>query len=288
MILTLLELCGINIYEAIYETLGLKEKPLDVDCEMSVHYINVGQGDCSLIISGDDTVLIDCGEKKSADDVSAYLDSLDITKIDYLIATHPHSDHIGSMAYIVENYDIGKVIAPKLPSDLVPASNCYIDFLTAIDDKGLTITPAVAGDEYILDGKSVLKILGPVEFDNELNNASVICRVVHGETSFLFTGDAEKSAEQRLVQSGANLQSDVIKVGHHGSSHSSCDDLLEKVCPSIAVISVGADNSYGHPGDDVIERLSDYTQYIYRTDINGNIVIGSDGSELKILCSEKN
>ncbi len=284
LIITLLELLGVEVYDTIYETLGLKEKPLDVNCELSVHYIDVGQGDCSLIISGEDTVLIDCGEKTNTGDVSAYLDSLDITQIDYLIATHPHSDHIGSMSYIIENYDIGKVIAPKLPMALVPASGCYIDFLTAVSEKGLSITPADANDEYVLDGGSILKIIGPVGFDNELNNASVICRIVHGENSFLFTGDAEKSAEIRLVESAAYLESDVLKVGHHGSSYSSCSDFLDEVKPSVAVISVGADNDYNHPGDDVIERLSGYTENIYRTDIDGNIVIGSDGNELKILC----
>ncbi len=276
-------MCGVDAYDTLYEFAGLKEKPLEVNCEVEVHYIDVGQGDCSLIISGDDTVLIDSGEKAYAGDVCAYLDMLDITQIDYLIATHPHSDHIGSMAYIVESYDIKTIIAPKLPSELVPASSCYIDFLTAISDKNLRITPAAVGDEYMLDGGTVLKIIGPVEFDDELNNASVIARLVHGENSFLFTGDAEKAAELRLVENTQFLQSDVLKVGHHGSSYSSCNDFLEAVNPVVAVIGVGADNDYDHPGDDVIERLSVYCDNIYRTDIHGNIVIGSDGSQLKIL-----
>lgn len=287
VIFAVLELLGFDAYDTVYEFLGLKEKPIDVDCELAVHFIDVGQGDCQLIISGNDVVLIDGGEKTNAADVCAYLDSHDIERIDYLIATHPHSDHIGSLPIVIENYDIGTVIAPNLPSELIPASTCYIDFLQALKDKKLSITSAKCGDEYTLDGGTLLQILGPVEFDNELNNASVICRILHGENSFLFTGDAEKSAEDALLESGAYLDSDVLKVGHHGSPYSSCEEFLQAVTPEIAVIGVGADNDYGHPGDDVIERIEVHTGRIYRTDFHGTVVIGSDGTQLTIVTENK-
>lgn len=249
---------------------------------LKVHYIDVGQGDSIFIQSGDDTMLIDCGEIGKDDEVKAYLDKLGITQIDYVIATHPHSDHMGCMDKIVEYYDIGEIILPHLDDGDIPTTKYFERFLTAVENKGMTITEAEA-DRIIKINVAECKIIAPCSEDySNANNYSVGIIMTNGSNSFIFTGDAEKLAEKEMIESGRLQDIDVYKVGHHGSDTSSSEEFLEVIKPDIAVISCGEGNSYGHPCDITIENLSKYTDKIYITDLSGSIVITSDGNELTV------
>ncbi len=276
---SILDATGIVPYENMMAFLGLTDNNL-TDAEVSVHCIDVGQGDSILIKSGDKTVLIDGGEKNCSEIVSLYLRQQGITKIDYLIATHPHSDHIGGLSDIVSEYEIENIIMPKIAQESVPTSALYTELLEEIKKKGLKITAAVPGNSYDL-GISSLKILGPCKEYSDLNDYSVVTELTHGKNTFLFMGDAEKASENDIIKMGYAEDIDVLKVGHHGSSSSSGKKFLDIVKPEYAVISCGAGNKYNHPNESTMERLAGYTSEIYRTDLQGNVLFESDGDKIK-------
>ena len=250
--------------------------------DFAVHYLDVGQGDSELIIAGGCSVLIDAGEREYGTAVLKAIKDLGVEKLDYIIATHPHSDHIGGMAEVIENMDVGKMIVPKVPSELTPTSAAYERMLKAVKKKGLKLTQAKAGDTYTV-GNAEMTILGPIGSNYEdLNDFSVVCKVTYKDTSFLFTGDASFPSEDDMTASGEDLSADVLKVGHHGSTTSSGRGILAAVQPSVCVISCGAGNSYGHPHEKALNRIRKYTDKIYRTDLDGAISIFSDGSKLYI------
>jgi len=267
-------------YERVFSHIGLSDANKAIDGDFSVHYIDVGQGDCELIVSKDKTVLIDSGEYENATKVISYIQSLGITKLDYVIGTHPHSDHIGGLPEIIQSFDIGKVIAPKISGEMTHTTKTYKNFLSAVKDKGLKLTPATVGEEYQLDENTVLKILAPLSDYDSLNNYSIVCMVTHGENKFLFMGDAEKDAEGDLLETNADIDADVLKAGHHGSNSSSTMKFLSAVYPLSTVVSVGADNSYNHPSEKAIQRILKYSKDIYRTDLQGNIICISDGNNI--------
>lgn len=273
----------IPTWDSMYGGAGLSDGAGTALEGVSVHYIDVGQGDCELIVTPEKTVLIDCGEKEYYATVISYLKSLDIKRLDYVIITHPHSDHAGAASFVLDEFDIGTVIMPKLPDDLVPATSTYIRLLNVISDKGIDVSYAAAGTDISL-GSGELKILSPVASADyeDLNNWSVAVKFVHGENSFLFTGDIEKSAEGDIIDSGADLTADVLKVAHHGSSTSSTKKFLNAVSPRYAVIEVGSPNTYNHPNDGTLTRLEKLGAEIYRTDQNGTIVFRSDGHTLTV------
>lgn len=278
------------IYEFIGSLFG-SEEPGDYDnatlvmgniSGLEVHYIDVGQGKSILIKGPEQTALIDCGENNMGAVVTGYLKQEKIDRIDVLIGTHPHSDHIGGMDMVIDSVDIGAIIMPDIPDSLVPTTKTYTDVLLAATGKNLTITPAKPGDAYDLGGSAVLTILSPVSEYGDLNNMSVAVRVDYGGTSFVFTGDIEDEAEKDILASGQTLRADVLDVGHHGSQTSSGEAFIGEVSPTIAVISCGMDNSYNHPHREAVERLQAAGAKIYRTDIDGTVVIYSDGNNLKV------
>lgn len=251
--------------------------------EAQVHYLNMGQADSILIRGPEKTVLIDAGENDQGGAVLEYLASQGVTRLDYVIGTHPHSDHIGGMDTVIDGIDVGDVILPEIPRDIVPTGATYTGLLNAIERKGLSITAAVPGDRYDLGGGAALTILGPVAEYGDLNNMSVVSRLDYGSHSFLFTGDIEKDAESDLLDTdAASLSAEVLDAGHHGSKTSSSQRFLEAVSPSIAVISCGLDNSYGHPHREVVERLENLGAVIYRTDLYGAVVFSMDAEEMTV------
>lgn len=254
------------------------------DGTVTVHFIDVGQGDCILIKTSTSVVLIDAGENEYATDVLSYLKKLNITKLDYIIATHPHSDHIGSMDEVIKGFEIGKIIMPKLADNIVPTTKCYRDLLEAISAKSMKITAAVAGNTIDL-GEAKLEILSPLKQYDDLNESSVACRLTHQNINFLFMGDCGKTAEKDIIDSGATLSATVLKAGHHGSKNSSCEEFLEKVSPEASVIMCGTGNSYGHPQAKALERLKAVNSEIFRTDLNGTIVFTSDGNSISYKTS---
>lgn len=250
--------------------------------KLTVHYIDVGQGDSIYITSGGEGMLIDCGESGEAERVISYLDNMGISKIDYVVGTHPHSDHMGGMSKIVEHFDIGEMIIPHIDDSDTPTTKYFEKFLNACAAKNLSLTEAEVGREFKV-GDAELKIIAPNSPDySNVNNYSVGFIMHHGDNSFIFTGDAEKLAEKEMLENNNLEDIDVYKTGHHGSDTSSSEDFLNVIKPDYAVISCGEGNSYGHPNDITIENLSRFTDKIYRTDLVGTVVFTSDGKSLDV------
>ena len=244
--------------------------------EIIVSFIDVGQGDAILIRTNENAVLIDAGEHHRRQAVLDELRAAEISRLCYVVATHPHSDHIGGLATILRDFEIGTLLLP----DATNNSETFENFLEAIENHNIEIKIPVPG-ENILAGNIFLQILSPPENFSDINNNSIVLRMVHGETAFLFTGDAEAAAENFLLAT-ANLRADVLKVSHHGSRSSSSDAFLDAVSPEIAVISVGANNRFQHPHAEIIARLSARGVKIFRTDENGTVRMISDGKQIRI------
>lgn len=245
------------------------------DGKLSAYFLDVGQGDSSLIIFGNTTILIDAGEIEMGDRVVSDLKELGVTRIDLLVATHPHSDHIGGMQKVLDNFPVGKVLDSGMPHP----SALYERFLETIDKKNIPYKVAVQDDTIDLDPALRIVVLSPPEkqFGDDLNTNSIILRISYGTINFLFTGDAGSEAETALAKSGYALDAQILKVGHHGSMHSSSPAFIARVHPETAIISLGRDNPYGHPHKQAIDTLTDAGATIYRTDRDGTILVRSDG-----------
>ncbi len=249
--------------------------------DVAVHFIDVGQGDSALIQSDNINVLIDCGDEEHADSLVSYIESRGIQKIDYIIATHPHSDHIGGMNKILDSLIVGEIIMPQLAEGMVPLSTSYEALLDNIEKKSIRIRYAVVGAQLRLGGGTYIDFLAPIHDDyDSLNNFSVIVKLTHGKNRFLFCADAERAAENDLLNTNSAIEADVIKIGHHGSTSSSTPAFLKKVSPKYAVISVGRNNVYGHPMPEVMERIEDVGALALTTAQYGHIVFVSDGGNL--------
>lgn len=246
--------------------------------QMKVHFLDVGQAESILIQSpSGKTMLIDAGNNDDGPQVITYIKKQGISKLDIVIGTHPHEDHIGGLDTVINTIAIDQIIMPKVSH----TTKTYRDVLTAIQKKGLKITTAKPGLPIDLGLELKTAVLAPIEADyDELNNYSVVIRLVYGQISFLFTGDAEKLSENQIIASGAELSSTVLKVGHHGSSSSTSQAFLKRVSPQYAVIMAGEQNEYGHPHQETVKKLKEFGTILYRTDQNGTIVAASDGSKL--------
>ncbi len=239
--------------------------------KMIIHYIDVGQGDCILIQVNNKNLLIDSGPSTNRKYLLNYLKKINIKKFDYIIATHLHDDHIGNMDTIIKRYNVEKFYSPKVTT----SSDTFDSLLSALVDKNLKINVLKKGTNQINLGKNVtLKVLSPSKdfTSDNLNNYSPIIKINFLNNSFLFTGDAETSDENLVLFENNDLKADVLKVGHHGSSTSTSLDFLNSVDPSVAIISVGKNNSYGHPSQKVLSLLDESNIKTLRTDISGNII----------------
>ncbi len=249
--------------------------------KMTVHYIDVGQGDSILIQVNNKNLLIDSGPSSNRKDLLNYLENLNIKKLDYIIATHPHEDHIGNMDTIIKRYNIGSFYSPKV----ITSSNTFESMISALVDKNLKINVLKNGVKGIDLGKNVeIQVFSPLEniSSDNLNDYSPIIKITFVNNSFLFTGDAEVSTESMVLSENNNLNCDILKVGHHGSSTSTSSNFLTSVNPSVAIIPVGKNNSYGHPTPEVLSLLNSYNIRTFRTDINGSIIAISDGNNINI------
>ncbi len=269
-------------WEDVYQKVGLKTDSDIENYPLSVHFIDVGQGDCIFIKLGDSTMLIDSGEKNNDEKIIKYLRNNGVVKIDYIVTTHPHSDHIGAMPSIIENFNVKNIIMPRLSEQNMPTTKGYENFLIAVKNSGANVIAATPFNEYELRDAN-FAILSPANQSKNLNNMSIVIKLSFGDTSFLFTGDAESQIEQELLSSGYDIRSNVLKLGHHGSNTSNTERFLQAVNPSFSIISCGKDNSYGHPHEEVVELLNKYDINYKRTDENGTIVVGSDGSNLTYI-----
>ncbi len=255
------------------------EETTNIEGNMVVNYIDVGQADSILVEVGSKKLLIDAGTTEAGEKVAKFLDDKNIKKIDYIIATHPHEDHIGGMSYIIDNFDIGKIYSPKVTT----TTNTYENMISSLKKKSLKITTLKGGEDpgIDLDGAKIEVFSPNAAKYEDLNNYSPIIKIKYGEKSFLFTGDAEKEIENEVIDKNVDLKSDVLKVGHHGSASSTTQEFLNEVSPSIAVISVGKNNTYKHPGEKTLTRLEKKNIKIYRTDIDGDIILFTDGSKIE-------
>lgn len=251
---------------------------------MEVHFIDAGQADAIFIRLPDGKIMqIDAGKNNTGDEITDYIKSQGVEKVDYLIGTHPHEDHIGGLDNVIKEFDIGKIYMPRVSPSETPTTQTYEDVLTAVKNKGLTITAPHAGD-IIIEGESyTAEVLSPKREDyTDLNEYSIVIKLTYGSEKFLFMGDAEAINEREIIDAGYDIDADVLKLGHHGSSTSSTADFLKKVSPDYAVISCGAGNSYGHPHDEVLERCSNLKINILRTDTDGTVVMKTDGESIEV------
>ncbi len=260
------------------QRLSNNESLENLDEIIEVHFIDVGQGDSIYIKQGDSHMLIDGGDVAYRDRVVDYLESKGVHKLDYVIGTHPHADHIGGLDKVIKDFEIGKIILPEVSH----TTKAFERMLLAIEDKNLKISLPKLGDIHNL-GKSKFTIIAPNSTSyNNLNNYSVGIKLDFANNSFLLTGDAEVESENEMVNNSLDLQADLLKLGHHGSDTSTSEDFLEAVDPSYAVISLGKDNKYGHPDDSVLKRLEEKQIKVYRSDLQGTIVARGDGEKINI------
>lgn len=244
---------------------------------MKVHYIDIGNGDSIFIeLPNNINMLIDAGESEKGNKVVDYIKSLGYSNINYVIVTHPHTDHIGGLSKVINSFTIEKIYMPKV----ISTSKTYENLLNTIMNKGLKIQTARAGMDIINSKGLLITILAPNNDSyTDLNNYSVVIKIEYQGVKFLFMGDAEEKSENEIL---CDVESDVIKVGHHGSNTSSSKEFVSRVNAKYAIISVGSDNNYNHPNIDIVNRWKDANAKVYRTDLDGTIVVSTNGSTLNV------
>lgn len=243
---------------------------------LEVHYLDVGQADCALLVSNGQYMVIDGGNNDDSETIVSYLRQQGVQTIEALVGTHPHEDHIGSLDTILQEFAVKAVYLPKV----MHTSQTFEDVLDAVAAEGLQIQSPAPGETFSFAGLPV-EVLAPQKQYEDFNNASLVLRVTAGEQKFLFTGDAEVKSEEDMLAAGEAVQADVLKVGHHGSETSTSDAFLQAVSPKYAVISVGKENKYGHPDQIVLDRLIRNGVSVYRTDEQGTVVCQTDGKTLR-------
>ncbi len=264
-----------SFFLSLFLLTGMVEAKTTTVDKLEVHYIDVGQGDATLIKCGDSAMLIDAGENDKGTLVQNYIKKQGVKNLDYLIVTHPDSDHCGGADVIITKYDINKVIMPDYEKD----TNTYRDVIDALDYKNYKITVPVVGNTYKLNDAK-FTIIAPNDVYEDANNSSVGIILEHGKKKFIFTGDAEEDAEADIVSNKAKIKADVYKVNHHGSKTSSSSAFLKAIDPVYAVISCGESNEYGHPDAQTLNSLRAMDVKLFRTDEQGSIMATSDGKTI--------
>lgn len=264
---------GFGEESPLREKAEIYNQPLSDSENINVHFIDVGQGSSVLIQQGSQGILIDSGEDDYGETLCNYISSVGVTEIPYMIATHPHSDHIGGLDEVLYEYTVSTVVMPEIKTSYQPDSKVYEDFIGAVQNENAEIIYPSYGEKIIFGEDMTISFLGPVEQVSDLNNMSLICKISAFSTTFMVMGDAERKEMDSVYEAGGDFDSDVIFVPHHGSNTSLHDDFLYEVSPEVAVISCGEDNSYGHPHEEVLEYYENSGCKIYRTDIEDNIVV---------------
>lgn len=278
----------IAIFYSLYEkdidkTFGLPitETFKETENTLDITYLDVGQADSILIQNEGHNMLIDAGNNEDGPLLVQYFKEQNITKFDYLIATHPHEDHIGGMDDIINNFDIEKIYMP----DVTTTTKTFLDVLEAIEKKNMTYDVPNINQNFTL-GSILFQVIYTGNDKKNLNNSSIVLKATFKNTSYLFTGDATSEVEKKILNK--NIQATVLKVGHHGSKYSTTTDFLNKVNPEYAIISVGKNNSYNHPNQVTINKLEKKNIEIHRTDQEGSIFLKSDGKTINITSKKTN
>lgn len=246
------------------------------NAELEIHYLDVGQGDSTILLCDGKVLMIDGGLPEYSQFIYSYLhNTLSIGHIDYMISTHPHNDHSGGLSAALNACTVGIVYSPVFYYEDLG----FMTLRRVLESNNQNFTIPLPGNEIQL-GEATVQFLAPRKLHSKMNDNSIVVKVVYGETSFLFMGDAELEEEFELIESGYDLNATVLRIGHHGSNSSSSDAFLEHVTPEYAVISVGADNTYGHPNQEVLSLLNSMGVKVYRTDQNGTVICTSDGTDV--------
>lgn len=281
IILVLASVLGININDLIPVSDPTTSNPSQTvqsesgnaaEGELILTMIDVGQADSFLLEQNGVVALIDCGTASAGDDVVKYLQEKGITRIDYVIGTHPHDDHMGGMYEVITNFEVGIVVIPEVTTMKITTA-WYTKLMKEIKTGGYTVDYPEVNEVYTL-GNATMKVLGPIEEPkSNKNNYSIILKVTFGEMDVIMTGDAETSLEKDVLESGADLDAEILKVGHHGSDTSSSDEFLDAVSPEYALISAGLGNKHEHPIKSIMEKLEGRKIEVYRTDESGTVVV---------------
>jgi len=238
-----------------------------------VFFIDVGQADSTLIICDGETMLVDGGKASDSDLIYTFLKNHGITHLNYIVASHADADHVGGLSGALNYATVGVALSPVAEHD----TRAFNNFVRYLNEQDVSITVPRHGDEFRL-GSATVQIIGPAASFSDSNNTSIVIRIVYGSTSFLLTGDAERVAEQAIIDARYDISATVLKVGHHGSETSTTYPFLREIMPEYAVISCGSNNPYGHPHEDTLSRLRDADVTVFRTDMQGDITCVSDGS----------
>ena len=284
--ITVCENFNIISWKNVFNLAGVSDFASESDrYDMSVHFIDVGKADSIYIKCKDKNILIDAGEKNTYDLVNEYLRRQNVKVLDLVIATHPHTDHIGGMPKVIEEFQINKLLMPELKEEVIPTSRTYEKFLLAIKNKNIAPERPIPGTSFNV-GELIFDVLAPNKQYDDVNNNSIVVKMTFKNTSFLFTGDAEKESENDMMNNNFNLEADVLKVGHHGSKTSTSSAFLRKVNPKYAVVCVGEDR-YNLPKKITIDKLTKRNIKVFRTDCNGTVVFSTDGNKISVFTEKE-
>lgn len=271
-------LLSLGLLFAIVYSPDMIAKELKMNLE--VHLIDIGQGDSILIKSDGENMLIDAGTRSSSETVVNYLIEQGVKDLKYVVGTHPHEDHIGGLIAVLDNFNVENIMLPNV----LNSTRIFEDLLDTIEKEGLKIEKPVPLNTIAL-GNAELTVLAPNSYKYKLvNDYSIVLKLEHGDNSFLFTGDAEKTSEKEMLEAHKSiLKADVLKAGHHGSYTSSSNEFLDAVNPEYAIMSLASENTYGHPHKSTLENFDKRGLKVYRTDVDGSIVIKSDGENIEFI-----
>lgn len=277
LIITLISLAAGSI------AITLTKQPLTKcsESELFLYVLDVGQGDAALLYSPDTAVLIDGGEYDNGERILDLLRALGIQRLDAVINSHPHSDHLGGLCTVLNEIPTDVVYLPRYPEELTPTGFLFEQFLETAEEKTLRLTTPVSGQSVSVGSLGLTFYQANLDTYEDLNDCSLVCRITHGDQSFLFTGDISKEAEHALIRDGYSEQANFLKCPHHGSGNSASDEFLDVVSPDFVSISAGTFNDYGHPAQACLKRLLSHTNEIYRTDLDGTILFISDGTSIR-------
>lgn len=264
--------------DKVFEAVGLRNTELSDRDKMYVSFIDVGQGNCTLLKCGDKAILVDSGEVGAAQTVINYIKNQNIKTLDCVLVTHPHSDHMGAMTKLLYEFKIKDVIMPEIPEEIIPTSKTYEKFLVAVSENAENVI-AAKPDETFSYGEMKMEIFAPLRDYDDLNDMSAVTRISYGDTSVMFTGDATATVEKDLLKKNIDYSATILNVGHHGSKTSTSKSWLKAVDSEYAVICCGLNNDYGHPHQSVVNRLEEFGIKTYRTDLLGTIVFESNSKE---------
>lgn len=283
---SVIESFEIPIWKNIFNACAVKEfSSCADDYPMSVHVLDVGKADAIFITCEGKNILIDAGETSLYKFVNEYLRKMNVKTIDQLILSHQHSDHVGAMSYIVDEFDIKSFMMPQLKDDMIPTFRSYERLLTSLDNKGMKAERPEPGKSYDI-GQMKIDVFAPILQYDDMNNNSIVVKITYKNRSFLFTGDAGSESEKDMIAANFDLKADVLKIGHHGSKTATSQAFLNKVQPLYAMISVGEDRNK-LPKKEIINRLKKNNIQTYRTDLDGTVIFATDGDNLKIFCEKE-